>query len=159
MIDPIDIARALLAVAVLLFVCWLLSADRSSINWRAVFIGLGLQLGIAVVVLGFAPGQLALRALSSGVTQIVQSATAGAEFVFGPGYEEHFIVFTVPATIIFFSMLMSLLYHFGLVQWVVRGMAGLVRRVLPVSGAESLAACWPSMSVWAQTRVIWSPPR
>ncbi len=39
MIDPIDIARALLVVAALLFVCWLLSTDRSSINWRAVFIG------------------------------------------------------------------------------------------------------------------------
>lgn len=136
-----DVARVVLAIATLLFLCWLMSSNRSAINWRAVLVGLAMQLGIAVVVLGFGPGQVALRAISDGVTQVVQSSAAGAEFVFGSGYQEHFIAFTIPATIIFFSLLMSLLYHFGIVQWIVRGMASVVRRLLPVSGAESLAAC------------------
>ena len=79
--------------------------------------------------------------MSDGVTSVVQSSAVGAEFVFGSGYEEHFIAFSIPATIIFFSLLMSLLYHYGIVQWVVRLMAAGVRRVMPVSGAESLVAC------------------
>jgi len=141
LIDWTDLIRVPLAIAVLLFVCWLVSANRAGIPWRAVFVGLLLQAGIAVVVLWSTPGQLVLRGISEGVTQIVQSSAAGAEFVFGEAYMEHFIAFTIPATIIFFSMLMSLLYHFGIVQWVVRIMAAGVRKVLPVSGAESLAAC------------------
>ncbi len=141
MIDLTDLVRVPLAIAVLLFICWLLSADRAAIPWRTVFVGLFLQVGIAVVVLWSTPGQVILRGVSDTVTQIVQSSAAGAEFVFGSGYQEHFIAFTSPATIIFFSMLMSLLYHFGIVQFVVRGMANLIRRVLPVSGAEALAAC------------------
>ncbi len=141
MIDWLDLVRVPLAIASLLFICWLLSANRAAVPWRAVLIGLALQAGIAMVVLWSLPGQLALRGISEGVTQIVQSSAAGAEFVFGEAYMEHFIAFTIPATIIFFSMLMSLLYHFGIVQWVVRLMAAGVRKVLPVSGAESLAAC------------------
>ena len=141
MIDPLDLLRAVAAVVVLIFVCWLLSVNRSAIKWRPVFVGLSLQVGIAGVVLWWGPGQVALRAISDTVTQVVASSMAGAEFVFGTGYEEHFIAFSIPATIIFFSMLMSLLYYLGIIQWAVRGMAWLVRRLLPVSGAESLAAC------------------
>jgi len=139
--DLLDLLRVPLAIGVLLFICWLLSADRGLIPWRTVFVGLALQLGIGVAVLWSTPGQLFLQGMSDGITQIVQASAVGAEFVFGSDYEEHFIAFTIPATIIFFSMLMSLMYHFGVVQLVVRGMANLVRRVLPVSGAEALAAC------------------
>lgn len=139
--DITDLVRVPLALAALLFICWLMSSDRAQVPWRAVIVGVGLQFGIAVLVLWSTPGQIALRGISDAVTHVVQSSAAGAEFVFGAGYTEHFIAFTIPATIIFFSLLMSLLYHFGIVQWVVRGMAGLVRRALPVSGAESLAAC------------------
>jgi len=140
-VDIVDIVRVPLALAALLFICWLMSSNRAQVPWRSVFVGVALQFGIAVVVLWSAPGQLVLRGISEAVTHIVQSSAAGAEFVFGSGYQEHFIAFTIPATIIFFSLLMSLLYYFGIVQWVVRGMAYLVRRALPVSGAESLAAC------------------
>ena len=137
----IDILRVPLSIGVLLFVCWLMSSNRSKIQWRLVAVGLGLQFTFALVVLGSSLGQAALRGLSDGVTKVVQSSAAGAEFVFGSGYEEHFIAFSIPATIIFFSMLMSLLYHFGIVQFLVRGMAAGIRRLMPVSGAESLAAC------------------
>ncbi|MEM7099704.1 MAG: nucleoside transporter C-terminal domain-containing protein [Pseudomonadota bacterium] len=137
----IEFARAIAAIALLLFICWLMSTNRSAIVWRTVGMGIALQVLIAVVVLWSAPGQIALQALSTGITQVVNSARAGAEFVFGSGYEEHFIAFTIPATIIFFSLLMSLLYHLGVVQRLVGWMALGIRRILPVSGAESLAAC------------------
>ena len=137
----LEVLRVVAALAVLLFICWLMSSNRAAIHWRTVLMGLALQALIAVAVLWSQPGQLALQALSDGVTSVVNSAAVGAEFVFGEGYREHFIVFTIPATIIFFSLLMSIMYHLGIVQWIVGGMARLIRRVLPVSGAEALNAC------------------
>ncbi len=137
----LDLVRVAGGIGVILFLCWLMSSNRQAVSWRTVGAGLALQFLLAVAVLWSAPGQTMLKGLSDGVTSVVQSSAAGAEFVFGTGYEEHFIAFSIPATIIFFSLLMSLLYHYGVVQWVVRIMAAGVRRVMPVSGAESLVAC------------------
>ncbi len=137
----LDALRVLVALGVLVFFCWLLSNNRAQIRWGPVFIGIGFQIAIAIGVLWSAPGQAMLQALSNIVTQVVQSSVAGAKFVFGEGYTEHFIAFSIPAAIIFFSTLISLLYYFGIVQWAVRGMAAVVRKVLPVSGAEALTAC------------------
>ena len=136
-----DFIRVPLAVVVILFICWLLSDNRARVPWRLVFVGLAMQFTFALLVLGSSIGQQVLKAISDGVTQVVASSAAGAEFVFGTGYQEHFIAFSIPATIIFFSLLMSLLYHFGIVQWIVKGMAAGIRKLLPVSGAESLTAC------------------
>ena len=137
----VDLLRVPFALAILLLLCWFMSKDRAAISWRLVLMGITLQILIAIAVLWFPPGQVVLQAISSGVTSVIDSSQVGAEFVFGEGFREHFIVFTIPATIIFFSMLMSLLYHFGIVQVVVRAMAAGMRRFMPVSGAESLAAC------------------
>ena len=82
-----------------------------------------------------------MRFANRVVTTLVDMANVGAEFVFGENYAEHWVAFAVPSTIIFFSALMAVLYHLGVLQWVVRLMAAAVARVLPVSGAEALAAC------------------
>ncbi|MEM7000661.1 MAG: nucleoside transporter C-terminal domain-containing protein [Pseudomonadota bacterium] len=129
-----------MAIAFLLFVCWLMSSNRGAIRWRPVAIGLALQFALAGLMLWSQPGQVALQAVSDGVTKVVDSAIAGAVFAFGEDYREHFVAFGIPSTIIFFSTLMALLYHFGIIQWVVRGMAWGMRKILPVSGAESLVA-------------------
>ena len=75
--DIVDIVRVPLALAALLFICWLMSANRALVPWRSVFVGVALQFGIAVVVLWSAPGQLVLRGISEAVTHIVQSSAAG----------------------------------------------------------------------------------
>ena len=103
-------------------------------------IGLLLQLGMAVIMLWSAPGRAALQAISNGVAKVVDSSVAGAVFAFGEGYQEHFVAFAIPATIIFFSTLMAVLYYFGIIQLLVKGMAWGIRKLLPVSGAESLVA-------------------
>ena len=136
-----EVLRVIGAVGILLFICWLLSNNRRAVNWKAVATGIGLQAAIAFFVLWSELGQAALQGLSNGITTVVNSATAGAIFVFGEGYEEHFLVFTIPSTIIFFSLLMSVLYHLGVVQILVGLMARAIRFVMPVSGAESLVAC------------------
>ena len=136
-----DLLRAPLAIIVLLFLGWLLSSNRRAIVWRSVGWGLALQVILAVLVLKTGPGQAAMNLANRVITALVETAEVGAEFVFGENYAEHWVAFAVPSTIIFFSALMAVLYHLGVLQWVVRLMALVVVRVLPVSGAEALAAC------------------
>ena len=137
----IDIGRAVIGISLLLLLCWSLSSDRKNIKWRPVFIGLGIQFSLAFLILGNGVGRLVLQKISAGVTAVVQISSTGAEFVFGSGYQEHFVAFTIPPTIIFLSTLMALLFHLGIIQILVKGMARLINLVLPVSGAESVAAC------------------
>ena len=136
-----DILRVIFSLVVLLGICALLSWDRKNIQWRYVLVGLVLQFLLAAAVLGWDWGRRALDAISRGVTQLVEVSIVGASFVFGEGFREHFIAFSIPSAIIFISTLMALLYHFGIIQFVVRCMAAVVRWVMPVSGAESLAVC------------------
>ncbi|NRB71164.1 MAG: NupC/NupG family nucleoside CNT transporter [Xanthomonadales bacterium] len=136
-----DHLRAPLAIIVILFLGWLLSSNRRAIVWRSVGWGLALQVILAVLVLKTGPGQAAMNLANRVITALVETAEVGAEFVFGENYAEHWVAFAVPSTIIFFSALMAVLYHLGVLQWVVRLMALVVVRVLPVSGAEALAAC------------------
>ena len=154
----ITVLRGLLGVAFILGVAFLVSNNRRHINWRIVVAGLSLQLLLAVLILKgdemgavFAPlgWPKAFFAWISGFfVLILQFTEAGASFVFGqlglsPGSEGAtgtvYFAFQVLPTIVFFSSLMSILYFFGVMQWIVRGMAVLVARALGTSGAESLS--------------------
>lgn len=137
----IDTLRAAIGIATLLFICWLLSSDRKNIKWRPVGVGVFLQFMLAVIILGNELGRNILQRISDAVYSVVQISNTGAEFVFGSNYQDHFVAFTIPATIIFFATLMSLLFYLGIIQLIVKGMAKLINLVLPVSGAESVSAC------------------
>jgi CNT family concentrative nucleoside transporter len=137
----IDIARAGLGIATLLLLAWLLSEDRKRFSWRIVAAGLGLQMLLAVLVLKTAPGQWAMQWANRGVTRLVEMSDVGAELVFGENFRDHWVAFSVSSTIIFFSALVAVLYHLGILQRLVRLMSVLMVKVLPVSGAESLSAC------------------
>jgi len=73
------------------------------------------------------------------VTRIVGFSDAGAEFVFGSGFKEHFFAFSVLPTVIFLSSLMAVLFYLGILQKVVEFMAKVMVYVMDVSGSESLA--------------------
>lgn len=136
-----ELLRALLGLAVLLLLGWLMSSDRRKVNWRMVGAGLGLQILLAVLVLRTGPGQAAMSVANRAVTKLVEMSDVGAELVFGENFREHWVAFSVSSTIIFFSAVMAVLYHLGVLQKVVRAMSVVIVRVLPVSGAESLSAC------------------
>lgn len=136
-----EILRALLGLAVLLLLGWLLSNNRRQVNWRLVAAGLGLQVLLAVLVLKTAPGQAGMRLANRAVTKLVEMSDAGAELVFGENFRDHWVAFSVSSTIIFFSSVMAVLYHLGVLQRIVRMMSVVIVRVMPVSGAESLSAC------------------
>ena len=114
--------------------------------------GLLLQFGMALIVLKTEFGVRMFAFSNAAVTRLLSFADEGARMVFGPlantemltanwGPENSFIfVVTVTATIILISALSSVLYHYGILQHVVRGMAWVMQRAMRTSGSESLSA-------------------
>ncbi len=78
------ILRAVLGLAFFLAVAWLLSKNKRSINWRVVFVGLLMQVLLALIIIKTEPGRTALRGISDGVAEFLSFSNEGAEFVFGP---------------------------------------------------------------------------
>ncbi|UCF64691.1 MAG: NupC/NupG family nucleoside CNT transporter [bacterium] len=152
----LDLLFGLFGLASLIGIAFLFSANRHKIDWRLVGMGILLQLTFAIFVLKIPGGELVFNALSQFFVTIINFTFKGAEFVFGilssqnnmekvlPGELQNrgfgfLFAFQVLPTIIFFSSLMSVLYHLGIMQKVVQGMAWVMAKLLRVSGAESLS--------------------
>ncbi len=140
----IDILRAGFGIAVLLGICYLLSSNRSAINWRLVFIGVGLQISLALLILKVPGVSLIFDFIAGFFRQLLEYSKAGAEFVFGPlGTENQpfgvIFAFQVLPVIVFFSALTAMLYYLGILQWIIRGAAVLMKRAMGITGPESLA--------------------
>lgn len=132
----------LLGLIVIVAFAWLCSTHRRAVKLRIIAWGLGLQFAFAIIVLK-TPASEALRAVSNGVAAMFGYAEAGSTFVFGPlgtaGAPVGFVfAFQVLPIIIFIASFFSILYYLGIMQWVVRGMAIAMQKVMGVSGAESL---------------------
>ncbi len=158
--DFVDLIRGVLGLTVLLAIAFAFSSGRRQINWRIIGAGLGLQIVLALFILRgsemgafFAPLGWP-KALFSWISRffvlVLEFTEAGTQFVFGAlgmpstvlgGGQELGVVFAfhVLPTIIFFASLMAILYHLGIMQKVVQGMAWLVHKTLGTSGPESLS--------------------
>ncbi len=135
--------RALSAVGLVVMVglAWLLSVHRDKFPWRIVAWGVGLQLTFGVFVLKTPVGLALFAFLNDVVTALLGFTNDGSRFLFGAYLDSEFTVaLNVLPTIIFFSALMTVLYHVGLMQRVVRGVAWVMQRTLKTSGAETLSA-------------------
>ncbi|MEM6804079.1 MAG: nucleoside transporter C-terminal domain-containing protein [Bacteroidota bacterium] len=135
-----SILRGLLGIAVLLGIAWLLSNNRKKIDWSLVSKGLLIQLIFGALILKTSVGVSVMSGINNGITSLVNMSNVGSEFMFGK-FEIVPVALAVSATIIFFSSVMALLFYFGLIQWIVKWMSRGIIKVLPVSGAEALAAC------------------
>ena len=133
-----------LGLAVLVGVAWALSDARRIVDWRLVGVGLLLQAGFGFLILRTGAGQGFFRAAGDGVTGLLGYAQEGARFVFGPLADDKGVgfvfAFRVLPTIVFFSALMSVLYHVHVLGFVVAGLGRGLRRLLRVSGAEAFSA-------------------
>jgi len=143
---------SLAGIPTLLLVAWLFSADRKQINFRLILLGTGLQLVFAAFVFLVPAGRLFFLAVNDLVLDVLDSAMAGMEFVFGPlalppgttnaagetsiGF---ILAFQGLATVVFFASLMGVLYYAGIMQRVIRVFAWVFTRLLRTSGAESLS--------------------
>lgn len=140
-------------IFVLLGVAWLLSADRRRMNWRVIAWGIAIQLVVGLFVFVVPAGRGVFLFVNDAVVRVLDSASAGAKFVFGslalpPGQVAEdgteslgfFLAFQAFPTIIFFSALVAILYYLRIMPLVIRGFAWVFTKLMRISGAESVVA-------------------
>jgi len=150
------ILQGLLGLIVLIGIATLFSSNKKKVNWRLVATGIGLQLLFAVFVIKTSWGSQVFDAIGKFFVQIIGFTNEGASFVFGALADQNrfnlafgeelrlegigfLFAFQVLPTIIFFASLMSVLYHLGIMQKIVQGMAWVMAKTMRVSGAESIS--------------------
>ena len=136
----------ILGIVVLLGIAVLMSNNRKAISLRVVFWGLGLQLIFAILILKPPVGEPVFGFVDKAFMRLVSFSDAGSDFLFksfvpGVGYHEAMVNFAFRAlpTIIFFSSLMTLLYYFGIIQFVVKWIAKIMIKTMGTSGSETLS--------------------
>ncbi|MCD5322229.1 MULTISPECIES: NupC/NupG family nucleoside CNT transporter [Pontibacillus] len=122
----------------------LFSTNRKAINWRTVLGGLGIQLLFAFLVFETSWGQNILQHMSGAVNNLIGYTTKGIEFLYGPLINHEGIgmmfAFQVLPTIIFFSSLIAVLYHLGIMQKLIMLIGGFLSKVLGTTKVESINA-------------------
>jgi CNT family concentrative nucleoside transporter len=140
-------------IFVLIGFAWVLSADKKNMNWRVIGWGIGLQILIAFFIFIIPVGSKLFLVVNDVVVEVLDSASAGAKFVFGrlafaPGETSEtgeeslgfILAFQAFPTIIFFSALIAILYYFKIMPLIIRGFAYVFTKLMRISGAESLVA-------------------
>ncbi len=139
-------AISFLGIFAILFVAWLLSNNRRRVNWRLVAVGVGLQLAFAIFIFYFPGGEHVFDAATQAVRKLLEFTDVGSSFIFSSfvtgDWEAGLINFSfaVLPTIIFFSALMTILYHLGVMQKLVHVFALAMQKTMNISGAESTSA-------------------
>jgi CNT family concentrative nucleoside transporter len=134
-------AVSALGLFVLIAIAWAMSSDRRQISWRIVIWGLGIQFGLAVLLLKTPVGRPFFNAMNMLAAALMGFTDVGARFVFGSLADTGFsFVINVLPIIIVMGSVFAVLYHIGIMQRVVDGMSALLSRTMRTSGAESLAA-------------------
>jgi len=114
---------SLVGMATLIGVGVVLSKDRRAINLRTVGAAFALLVSVAALVLFLPQGKAMLHTIGAGVQWVINYSYSGISFLFGDlATDKVGFVFAlrVLPIIIFFSALMAVLYHIGIMQWVVR---------------------------------------
>ena len=136
----------ILGVLVLLGISYMLSNNKSLINKNIIFWGLGLQFSFAVIILKTSFGKALFFYFNIFIVKVISFADAGSDFLFtsfipGVGYDQALINFAFRAlpVIIFFSSLIAVSYHLGIIQFVIKKIAFVMEKTMKTSGAETLS--------------------
>ncbi|MGG4000513.1 NupC/NupG family nucleoside CNT transporter [Anoxybacillus kestanbolensis] len=139
-----NIVWGLVGIVVVLGIAFLFSNNRKAINPRTILGGLAIQVSFAFIVLKWEAGKAALQWLTNGVTNIINYANEGINFLFGGMFAAKGIgfvfAFQVLPVVIFFSALISVLYYIGVMQWIIKMIGGPLAKLLGTSKAESMSA-------------------
>ncbi|CAK2611329.1 putative pseudouridine transporter [Vibrio crassostreae] len=132
---------SLLGIITILVAAWLLSTDRKNIPLRTVSLAFLLQISFALLVLYVPMGKEALNAATGAVSSLINYGQEGINFLFG-GLTNNGFVFAINVLgiIIFFSALISGLYHIGFMPKVINLIGGALQKFLGTGRAESLSA-------------------
>ena len=135
----------IIGVVVLLSIAFLMSNNRKEINYRLVMWGLALQIGFALFILKTPVGLPFFEFIDVLVKKLLSFSDKGGDFLFASfstnvveGPLLNFAVRVLP-TIIFFSALIAVLYHIGIMQFIVKWIAKGVQKTMGTSGSETLS--------------------
>lgn len=141
-----SILRGLLGTAVMLGILYLLSSNKKGIKWRLVGMGMLLQLALGLLVLKVDVATAVFDWIASFFVKVLDFTNAGINFLLTPfglaavDTALNNFVFKILPTIVFFSALSSMLYYFGILQIITKGIAWVMSKTMKLTGAESLAA-------------------
>jgi len=133
----------ILGILTMLGLAFLFSANRRAIRVKTVAWGLGLQFAFAVFVLKMEIGRILFQKAGDAVNRLLVNAFAGSEFVFGVLGKQgsplgFYFAFQVLPTVIFIAAFFAILYHYGIMQFIVKQAARVMTKFMGASGAESL---------------------
>ena len=131
-------------IFILLAIAMAMSNNRVAISWRLVFWGLSLQLTFAIIILKTPIGIPFFGAIDIFVKNLLSFSDAGSDFLFksfGQNIVEAPLMnfaFRILPTLIFFSSLINVLYHLGVMQFLVKNTARIMQKTMGTSGSETL---------------------
>ncbi len=135
----------LLGIIVLLGIAYAMSNNRKAVDKRLIVWGLGLQLFFGLFILKTPLGQPFFSAVDTFVKKLISFSDAGGDFLFGSFVTGQMeiglinIAFRVLPTIIFFSSLMAVAYHLGIMQFIIKWISMAMQKTLKTSGSETLS--------------------
>ena len=136
----------IMGIVVLLSIAYAISENRKEINYKTVLWGLGLQFIFAILILKTPIGRPIFSYVDKIISKLISFADKGSEFVFSsqvdnmgfhPAFES--VAFRLLPTIIFFSALISILYHYKIIQFVIKHVSRLMQKTMHTSGPETLS--------------------
>ncbi len=138
---------AAVGIALIIGCCWAISSGRRNVPWRSVYWGFAVQCVLAILLLAFPPSVSAFQSFGDAVTWFLGFAAQGASFLFGNlassaaqplvGFQFAITIFSV---IVFFSSCMAVLYHYGVMQFIVRTAGRLLQKTMRTGPIESINA-------------------
>ena len=136
----------ILGIGALLGIDFLLSENKKVINIKTVAWGLSLQILFALIILKTPIGRPIFSFFDSAISKLISFADTGSEFLFGSQIDDigfhpalESVAFRLLPTIIFFSALISILYHYKIIQTVIKLFARVMQKTMMTSGPETLS--------------------
>ena len=137
-----SLLRGLIGMFTLIAFAYLLSNNRKAISWKLVGIGILTQITIAICIIKISLIKKFFGIISSLFVKILDFTNAGTSMLLGEfsSIDKYGFIFVFQALpiIIFFSALTSILFYFGIIQKIVKFLAWALKKLLGISGAESL---------------------
>ena len=147
----------------MLFIAYLLSENKKEIKYKPILGGIILQFVFALLILKTTTGREVFQHIEIYVSKLMEFSIKGASFVFGKLANQKdksvgfIFAFQVLPTVIFFSSIMSILYHLKIMQKVVKGMAWVMQKTMKISGAESMAVAANSFIGQTEAPLVIAP--
>ena len=159
----------ILGIVTILLISYVFSNNRRLINYKLIAVGISLQALTGIFILKIPLGKYIFGFLAKGITEILELSRIGGKFVFGPlasqdilarsfGSANSFIfIIQIVPTIIFICALVSALYYFNILQYIVKVFAWIFNKLLGVSGAEALANTLVAIVGQVESAIIVQP--